>query len=127
MGKFFLPGSDSKVDVTLPPDLSEEQLLSFPAFRQWSSTLHHSLSLQSRKDHVFNSSPYTLRKLDVQSVDFFGGKRIGFMKMKAEIANDAGENLPGSTFLRGGSVAMMVSGHPSTDIQVTLGTNALCF
>lgn len=38
----------------------------------------------------------------------FGSSKIGFVKLKAEIANDADEHLPGAVFLRGGSVAMMV-------------------
>lgn len=40
---------------------------------------------------------------------FFGGERIGFIKFKAEVSNDNGEKFPGSVFLRGGSVAMLVS------------------
>ncbi|KAG8525856.1 uncharacterized protein KY384_000616 [Bacidia gigantensis] len=43
-----------------------------------------------------------------ETVDFFGGGRIGFLKLKAEVSNDDGERLPGSVFLRGGSVAMML-------------------
>lgn len=41
-------------------------------------------------------------------MDFFGGDRIGFIKLKAEVSNDDGEKLPGSVFLRGGSVGMLV-------------------
>ena len=32
-----------------------------------------------------------------------------FVKLRAEVSNDAGEKLPGSVFLRGGSVAMLFS------------------
>ena len=108
MATFTLPDSEPKVPVHLPSTLAEEQLLSFPAFNTWISTLQHSLSTQQESSHPFNLAPYKLRRIDVQSVDFFGGKRLGFVKLKADISNDNGEKLPGSVFLRGGSVAMMV-------------------
>ena len=117
MSTFTLPDSSPECPVHLTPDLSKDQLLSFPAFKTWVSTLQHSLSTQQDKDHAFHASPYKLRKIDIQSVDFFGGGRIGFIKLQAEVSNDDGEKLPGSVFLRGGSVAMMVlppSSSPST-------------
>ena len=123
MAKFHLPNASPSVPIHLSPDLSQDQLLSFPAFKTWISTLQHSLSLQKNKDHTFNSAPYQLRKIDIQSVDFFGGGRIGFIKLKAEVSNDNGEKLPGSVFLRGGSVGMMVYNffsHP--DIHLALFT-----
>ncbi|KAF1990941.1 ADP-sugar diphosphatase [Aulographum hederae CBS 113979] len=84
------------------------RLLSFPAFKNWISTLQHSLSTQQSREHTFHPSPYKLRKIDVQAVDYFGGDRLGFVKLKADISNDDGERLPGSVFLRGGSVGLMV-------------------
>ena len=108
MSTFILPKSSPEIPVNLTPDLSQDQLLSFPAFKTWISTLQHSLSAQTQKSQTFHSNPYKLRKIDIQSVDFFGGSRIGFVKLKAEVSNDAGEKLPGSVFLRGGSVGMMV-------------------
>ena len=107
MSTFNLP--DTSIPIHLPPDLSEAQLLSFPAFRTWIGTLQQSLSTQQDKSHTFHTAPYKLRQIDIQSVDFFGGKRIGFLKLKAEVTNDNGEKLPGSVLLRGGSVAMMVN------------------
>ncbi|KAL8716407.1 MAG: hypothetical protein Q9220_000314 [cf. Caloplaca sp. 1 TL-2023] len=107
MSTFMLPDSEPEVPVHLTSGLSQEQLLSFTAFKTWISTLRYSLSLQQEKSHTFNSAPYKLRKIDIQSVDFFGGKRLGFVKLKAEVSNDDGEKLPGSVFLRGGSVGMM--------------------
>ena len=101
--------SDSGVPVHLTSDLSKDQLLSFPAFKTWIKTLQHSLSTQQNKSHTFHSTPYKLRQINIQSVDFFGGERVGFIKLKAEVSNDNGEKLPGSVFLRGGSVGMMVS------------------
>lgn len=108
MSTFNLPDTSPAVPVTLTSDLSKQQLLSFPPFNNWISSLQHSLSLQQNTSHTFHTQPYQLRRIDVQAVDFFGGGRIGFIKLKAEVSNDEGEKLPGSVFLRGGSVAMMV-------------------
>ena len=121
---FTLPNSHPAVSVSLTPDLSKDQLLSFPAFKTWISTLQHSLSLQKRTSHPFSSSPYILKKIDIQSVDFFSGGRLGFIKLKAEVSNDNGEKLPGSVLLRGGSVAMMVFTLPSHRF-VPLSSNCL--
>jgi ADP-sugar diphosphatase len=96
------------IPVTLPPELTKDMLLGFTPYKTWLSTLKNSLSLQNKKSHPFHDCPYKLRKIDVQTVDFFGGNRLGFVKFKATISNDNGEHLPGSVFLRGGSVAMMV-------------------
>lgn len=111
MSTFTLPGFSPECPVHLTSDLTKDQLLSFPAFKTWSETLQHSLKQQESKDHTFHEKPYKLRKIDIQSVDFFGGERIGFIKFKAEVSNDDGEKFPGSVFLRGGSVAMLVSLH----------------
>lgn len=106
MSTFNIP--NTSIPVHLPSNLTQDQLLSFPAFKTWLSTLQHSLTLQRNKTHTFNSAPYSLRQIDIQSVDFFGGGRLGFVKLKAEVSNDNGEKLPGSVFLRGGSVGMML-------------------
>ena len=108
MSSFTLTGAHPAVVVELTSKLSKDQLLSFPAFRTWISTLQHSLSLQKQSTHVFHNAPYVLRRIDIQAVDFFGGGRLGFVKLKAEVSSDKGEKLPGSVFLRGGSVCMMV-------------------
>lgn len=100
MCTFTLPNSKPEVSIHLTSDLSREQLLSFPAFQTWISTLQHSLSTQQNKSHSFHSAPYKLRNINIQSVDFFSGKRIGFIKLKAEVSNDKGEKLPGSVFVR---------------------------
>lgn len=105
--------------VSCPADLSREDLLRFPAFRIWLTTLQHSLSRQQQPSHEFSKDPYVLRKIDIQSVDRFGGGRLGFLKFKAEVSNENGETLPGSVFLRGGSVGMLVSGLPSLYRQLT--------
>src|SRR3954454_1865464 len=118
MSTFNLPDTTPAVPVKLTEELSKDQLLAFPAFKTWLSTLKSSLDLQKQDSHSFHSAPYTLRSITVQSCDFFGGGRLGFVKLRAEVSNDAGEKLPGSVFLRGGSVAMLLVLQPE-DAQDT--------
>lgn len=94
--------------ITLPSNLTESQLRSFPAFRNWTTTLRHSLDQQCKPSHPFHRSPYSVKSITVQAVDFFGGERLGFVKLTAEITNKDDEKLPGSVLLRGGSVAVLV-------------------
>lgn len=108
MSTFALPDTKPAVSVQLTPDLSQSQLVAFPAFKIWLSTLKHSLSRQQDQSHEFHAAPYLLRKIEVQATDFFGGGRLGFVKLRADVSNDHGEKLPGSVFLRGGSVGMLV-------------------
>ncbi|KAL4769897.1 hypothetical protein BDW60DRAFT_92637 [Aspergillus nidulans var. acristatus] len=96
------------LSVSCPPELSKEDLSRFPAFRVWFATLQCSLNRQKDPSHEFHKDPYLLRKIEVQAVDFFQGGRLGFVKLRAEISNAGGESLPGSVFLRGGSVGMLL-------------------
>ena len=108
MSSFVLPDTKPAVSVQLTPDLSQSQLVSFPAFKIWLSTLQHSLSRQQDPSHEFHAAPYALRKVEIQAVDFFGGGKLGFVKLRADVSNDHGEKLPSSVFLRGGSVGILV-------------------
>ncbi|CZR63272.1 related to nucleoside diphosphate-sugar hydrolase of the MutT (NUDIX) family [Phialocephala subalpina] len=97
--------------------ISKDELLSFKPFKDWAGTLKSSLELQ-RTDtkHPFNKSPYSVRSVTIQSADKFGPTRVGFVKLAAEIMNEAKpkpESLPGVAFLRGGSVAMLMILRPS--------------
>ncbi|KAL4817132.1 hypothetical protein BDW67DRAFT_37149 [Aspergillus spinulosporus] len=96
------------LSVSCPPELSKEDLSRFPAFRVWFATLQRSLSRQRDPSHEFHKDPYLLRKIEVQAVDFFQGGRLGFVKLRAVISNAGGESLPGSVFLRGGSVGVLL-------------------
>jgi len=93
----------------LPGNINEKQLLDFPAFETWSKALKSNLELQATPDHAFHEFPYKIKKIEVQSVDWFG-KKIGFLKLKADIrcGNTKAEALPGISFLRGGSVAVLM-------------------
>ncbi|KAL5002841.1 hypothetical protein BDV10DRAFT_85901 [Aspergillus recurvatus] len=94
--------------VSCPPELSKEDLSRLPAFRVWFATLQRSLSRQKHPSHEFHKDPYVLRRIEVQAVDFFKGGRLGFVKLKADVSNACGGRLPGSVFLRGGSVGMLL-------------------
>lgn len=101
--------------IHVPEGLTKEQVLSFKPFKNWFETLSSSLALQSSSSHPFHDSPYSLRSVTVQSYDLFGAGRIGFLKMTASVANDAGESLPAAALLRGPSVAMLVMLIPEDD------------
>jgi 8-oxo-dGTP pyrophosphatase MutT (NUDIX family) len=96
--------------------ISKEELLGFSPFKDWAETLKSSLELQ-RKDpnHPFHKFPYSVRSVTIQSADKFTTTRVGFVKLQAEVTNDAPkpETLPGIVFLRGGSVAMLMILRPS--------------
>lgn len=97
------------VPITVPEGLSRETLESFKPLNRWLTTLTRSLERQrTSPSHPFHADPYSLRKVDIQSFDLFGGQRLGFLKLQADVSNGAGESLPGSVFLRGPSVAMLV-------------------
>ncbi|KAI2462924.1 hypothetical protein F4781DRAFT_161258 [Annulohypoxylon bovei var. microspora] len=100
------------IPVELPEGLTEEKVLAFSPFNNWFKTLTHSLSLQhSNPSHPFHIDPYHLRSIKIQSFDLFGRaphQRLGFIKLVADVSNGAGSALPGSVFLRGPSVAMLV-------------------
>ena len=120
MTTFNLSETEPQCLVRLTNDLTKDQLLSFPAFKTWSQTLRHSLSLQSKASHEFHKAPYKLRSIDIQSVDWFGSgdkKRLGFVKLQVEITNDEGAYLPGAVFMRGGSVAMLLVLQPDDILE----------
>ncbi|KIW11886.1 hypothetical protein PV08_09159 [Exophiala spinifera] len=105
------------VEVTLSAGLSQEACLGFKPFNVWLESLRQSLRLQSEEHHPFNAEKerYTLRRINVQSVDYFGS-RIGFMKMETVVENDSdGRPLPGIVFLRGGSVAVLIILRPESE------------
>ncbi|KIW71430.1 hypothetical protein PV04_03599 [Phialophora macrospora] len=115
---FHLPNSHPPIPITHPACMSQDQLLAFPAFKTWFNTLRHSLSLQrDSSTHPFHKSPYSLKSIEIQSFDLFSGQRLGFLKLKAEVSNEDGEHLPGSVFMRGGSVAMLIILTPSDGLD----------
>jgi ADP-sugar diphosphatase len=132
----------SSIPVYLPHHLTESEFRSlvptspsdpaytFPALQHWFTKLFQNFALQGNPNHPYQKHPYKICELDVQAVDWFWrnvpGKedKLGFMKIQAKIETDPyvhdGENkeradwLPGAVFLRGGSVAILVSNAPLT-------------
>lgn len=103
-----------KVLVRHAQDITKEDILKFKPFEIWAHNLKSSLALQrSDPNHPFHDCPYSLKSVNIQSVDKFGPVRIGFLKLKAEITNENKEALDGIAFLRGGSVAMLMILRPS--------------
>ncbi|KAI9774262.1 MAG: hypothetical protein M1840_004156 [Geoglossum simile] len=112
MSSFKLRNFSPGVPVHLTENITEAQLLGFSAFQTWLSTLKSSLAHQKFSDHAFHEAPYSLHSIKIQSVDWFG-KRIGFVKLLAEVKNRNGETLPGVALLRGGSVAVLMILRPA--------------
>ncbi|KZM22382.1 ADP-sugar diphosphatase [Ascochyta rabiei] len=114
MGVFNLEekeGFGPSVQVTFPSNITKKQLQEFVPFRDWKTTLRQNLQLQrDEDDHAHHREPYELRSVEVQSVDWFGPKTIGFVKISAKIKNQNPdkEDLPGIALLRGGSVAVLM-------------------
>ncbi|KAF1809169.1 hypothetical protein P152DRAFT_476731 [Eremomyces bilateralis CBS 781.70] len=108
--RFALPKQSGQPEiwVTLPDGQASEDLRNFVPFQTWQNRLQKSIESQNDPKHAFHDAPYYLRSIEIQSVDYFGGHRVGFMKLRAEVSNDKGEKLPGSIFLRGGSVAILL-------------------
>lgn len=104
-GKAFVT---EDADLVLPDDITVEEIDSFPAFKTWTAALTKSLAAQSSPDHPYHDNPYKLRKVTIQAVDRFGGGRLGFIKLRADVSTDDKQKFPGSVFLRGGSVAMLL-------------------
>lgn len=130
MSTFILEGFKNPVTVNVPKDIitteSEDvtkekhnkfaqEFQEFPGFKTWKEALITNLALQyTRENHQFHKKPYELRSVTVQSVDRWGkGNPLGFVKINAEIKNDAGGSLPGIALLRGGSVAVLMIIRPT--------------
>lgn len=139
---------DPAVAISLPDNLSRDQFysllpclssktsapaLGFPALQNWLKGLLNNLRLQHDEHHPYHKHPYRLREINIQAVDWFSSTKIGFMKLRAKIETDPyihdGEKearsdwLPGAVFLRGGSVAMLVS--PNSLLDTSSKTNQL--
>ncbi|ETS84300.1 hypothetical protein PFICI_02325 [Pestalotiopsis fici W106-1] len=101
--------SAADVDIVVPEGLSQEMLENFSPLNRWLTRLTKSLAQQhTNPSHPFRAEPYALRQVTIQSFDLFGGKRVGFLKLQADVRNARDESLPGAIFLRGPSVAMLV-------------------
>lgn len=108
--------------ISLPWNVDTEDLVNFAPFARWSEKLAHNLALQENEVHAFHSRPYALRGIEIQVADWFGqidqktgkSKKLGFLKMQVKIETEKdsqgnAEAIPGSVFLRGLAVGVLVS------------------
>ncbi|KAL1863036.1 hypothetical protein Daus18300_008192 [Diaporthe australafricana] len=107
----------TNVPVYLPNSITRHELENMKAFRDWKTTLHANLALQQSEKHAFHAHPYSLMSIEVKSVTKFPNGRVGFIKIDAAIERESfpeddqrkiPKSLPGTAFLRGGSVAMLM-------------------
>jgi ADP-sugar diphosphatase len=111
---FKLTEVSPDIEVSLPWNLTEAQLLAFVPFNNWLESLKKSLSEQySDPEHPFRKDPYSLRFIDIHAANWFetkSGPKLGFLTMEAGVRNNNNKDnsLPGVIFLRGGSVAMLM-------------------
>lgn len=106
------------IPVHLPNSITPHELEDMKAFKDWKTTLHANLRLQNeQEDHAFHTHPYSLRSIEVKSVTRFPNGNVGFIKIDAAVERDSfpgdeqrriPKSLPGTAFLRGGSVAMLM-------------------
>ncbi|KAJ8102044.1 hypothetical protein POJ06DRAFT_266657 [Lipomyces tetrasporus] len=99
--------------------LAAEQVHSFPPFVRWFARVQQSLLTTPVKGGATSTDAtfYHLKKVDIQSADFFGKAKdkLGFLKFTAIVEDDYGRRLPGVVFLRGQSVAILLLVYPSHD------------
>jgi hypothetical protein len=115
-----------QIPVYLPHNLSSQQFLElfpsqadnrpepaygFSALNDWFSRLVQNLKLQHNEAHPHHKRPYALKELRIEAADWFGKERLGFMKIQSRVSRGDGHDdwVPGAVFLRGGSVAILVS------------------
>jgi 8-oxo-dGTP pyrophosphatase MutT (NUDIX family) len=136
MSSFILPDwidACPGVEVTIPPNVTKDQLLAFRPFKNWLSTLRQSITKQQRRfqqqrwrpsnneRHALDAPPndydlpYQLHRINVRSVEW-AGPRILFVLLHTVVQSATDERaLPGIVFLRGGSVAILMIVRPEDD------------
>jgi ADP-sugar diphosphatase len=100
--------------LELFPSEAENRLVpayGFSALNDWFSKLTQNLKLQQDEAHPHHKRLYELRELDIEAADWFSKNKLGFMKIQSRITRGVGPDdwIPGAVFLRGGSVAILVS------------------
>ncbi|ESR53706.1 Nudix hydrolase 14 [Citrus sinensis] len=92
------------VHVVAAPGLSESDFrcaVESTLFKQWLKNLQSETGILANGDML-------LKQVLIQGVDMFG-KRIGFLKFKADIfCKETGQKVPGIVFARGPAVAVLI-------------------
>ncbi|OGF25342.1 hypothetical protein A2331_03960 [Candidatus Falkowbacteria bacterium RIFOXYB2_FULL_34_18] len=64
------------------------------------------------QNFIKNMDPrFIVQSIEIQAIDFRGApspENVLFLKMKADVANENGRFIPGSVFMRGGAVAILL-------------------
>ncbi|KAJ1854922.1 hypothetical protein GGF49_003698 [Coemansia sp. RSA 1853] len=102
----------AQIRLECPPSLTRtislETIQKFPPLVQWLDTLD--TQTLNAKDKI------AVDKITVQSIDEFSSGKIGFLKFTVSATHTAeNKQLPGTVFLRGGSVAMLIILRTSVD------------
>lgn len=92
------------VEIVASPGLSDTEFrtaIDSSLFKQWLKNLQSETGILAKGD-------MTLSRVLIQGVDMFG-KRIGFLKFKADIIDKlTGQKVPGIVFARGPAVAVLI-------------------
>lgn len=68
------------------------QVAEFPPFKDW---LHAFEEQQKQRKNEFD-----IDSIDVQGIDYFGSKKVGFIKFKANVSfKESGKSAPGIVFM----------------------------
>lgn len=68
------------------------KVLEFTPFKEWLQSFEKQ---QQDREHEMN-----VDSIDIQNIDYFGSKKIGFVKFKANVTfKDTGKNAPGIVFM----------------------------
>jgi ADP-sugar diphosphatase len=94
------------VHVELPFNVTQKQLPTLQGMNR--HITHQSETAAIDPNHVLHSDPYVLRKIEIQSVNWFGASRVGFVKLHASMQDSKGRVLPGIAFLCSGYVAVLM-------------------
>ncbi|KAI8646000.1 hypothetical protein BD408DRAFT_429156 [Parasitella parasitica] len=77
------------------------QVMEFQPFKDWLQAFREQQN-QRKNEFVINS-------IDIQNIDYFKSKQIGFLKFKADVSfQKTGKTAPGIVFMRGGAVSMLI-------------------
>ncbi|XP_057520073.1 nudix hydrolase 14, chloroplastic-like [Amaranthus tricolor] len=95
---------DQPVEILTAPGITPSEFknaIESSLFQQWLKNLQG-------QNGALNDGIMSLNKVLIQGVDYFG-KRIGFLKFKAEIIDkETGKQVPGIVFARGPAVAVLI-------------------
>ncbi|KAF2653121.1 hypothetical protein K491DRAFT_695007 [Lophiostoma macrostomum CBS 122681] len=111
------------VTVTAASGVDKSHVQKWGPYTRWLANLNAALKLQDDKSHKFHDDPYVLETIDFKAATFWGdNNQSGFVYVAATIKSKGLDKdgkptgkpkvLPGSVFLRGDSVVIMIVVRP---------------